>query len=59
MAGSFRYDFENLGGHKNSYVFITKANLVYEIRFTATPYLFGEDLKFADYIYLNFLLFYA
>jgi len=45
------YEFAFIGGIQNCYTFQTVNQVVYEIKFTPTPYLFGEDSFFAPYTY--------
>ena len=42
------YDFTFVGGELNSYLFKTLTEITYEVRFTPTPYLFGENSPYAD-----------
>ena len=42
-----KYDFTFIGSELNSYLFKTQTEITYEIRFTPTPYLFGEDSSYA------------
>lgn len=41
------YEFYFKGGEKNIYTFLTTSNIVYEIHFKPTQYLFGEDSDFS------------
>lgn len=43
-----KYDFTFVGGDFNSYLFKTLTEITYEVRFTSTPYLFGEDSPYAQ-----------
>ena len=45
------YEFEFIGGSQNSYTFQTVNLIIYEIKFTPTPYLFGENSPFASHVY--------
>ncbi|MBO0933714.1 DUF6169 family protein [Fibrella aquatilis] len=45
------YEFAYVSGTQNSYTFQTTKLVVYEIKFTHTPYLFGEDSLLAPYVY--------
>ncbi len=53
MAASSQnyYEFEGIGGQYNSYVFSTRSDLIYEIRFTPTPYLFGHQSPYSNHIF--------
>ncbi|MBD2751831.1 DUF6169 family protein [Spirosoma validum] len=44
------YNFNFVGGPRNSYFFITLQQITYEIQFKPTPYLFGDDFVLADEI---------
>ena len=44
---SLAYDFTFVSGALNSYLFKTQTEITYEVRFTPTPYLFGEDSPYA------------
>ncbi|RYF70384.1 MAG: hypothetical protein EOO39_15820 [Cytophagaceae bacterium] len=43
-----RYDFVFIGGEQNVYLFKTDKGIVYNVKFTPTPYLFGEASLFAS-----------
>ena len=45
------YDFKFIGGFKNVYTFETINQITYEVTFKPTPYMFGEDVPFANYIF--------
>ena len=42
------YNFLFIGGEQNSYLFETQTDITYEVKFTPTPYLFGEDSPYAQ-----------
>ncbi len=46
-----KYDFNFIGGDKNSFTFQTVHKLTYEITFKPTFCLFGEDSSFAPYTF--------
>lgn len=43
-----KYDFTFVGGEFNTYLFKTQTEITYEVRFTSTPYLFGDNSRYAD-----------
>ncbi|WP_041616408.1 DUF6169 family protein [Spirosoma linguale] len=45
-----RYNFDFVGGIQNSYLFVTQKQIIYEILFKPTPYLFGEGFVLSDEI---------
>lgn len=45
---SLAYNYRFVGGEFNSYLFETQTEITYEVRFTPTPYLFGEDSPYAN-----------
>jgi hypothetical protein len=45
-----KYSYRFIGGDQNRYVFETENLIEYEVKFTATPYLFGEESFFAEHI---------
>ena len=45
------YEFALIGGEQNSYIFQTVNRVIYEIKFTPTPYLFGNESAFSLYTY--------
>lgn len=45
------YEYNFIGGEKNSYSFETIHQLTYEITFKPTPYLFGESSPFAPHTF--------
>ena len=51
VSSSPKYDFDFIGGDKNSYTFQTVHKLTYEITFKPTPYLFGESSPFAPHTF--------
>lgn len=42
------YDFSYIGGEFNAYIFKIQSEIIYEVRFTPTPYLFGEDSPYSN-----------
>jgi hypothetical protein len=47
---SSSYNFTFAGGANNLYVFTTTQEIIYEVLFKPTPYLFGDDFPLADQI---------
>jgi Family of unknown function (DUF6169) len=48
---SLAYEYDFIGGEKNTFSFETIHEVTYEITFKSTPYLFGEDSIFTNYIF--------
>jgi Family of unknown function (DUF6169) len=48
---SLAYEYNFIGGEKNTFSFETIHELTYEVTFKSTPYLFGEDSIFAKYTF--------
>lgn len=51
FLSGMNYEFAYIGGPKNSYTFQTIGLIIYEIKFTPTPYLFGENSLLGSHIY--------
>jgi len=45
------YEFAFLGGIDNTYIFPTRHNLTYEVRFKPSGYIFGNENLFADLVF--------
>jgi Family of unknown function (DUF6169) len=51
MKQENKYDFQFLGGYKNTYIFVTDSGLIYEIKFKPSTYIFGNKPPVDEFAY--------